>query len=152
MGNGRSPGYPHISPHPLNLPTLRTILPYMKHLRITVEGKTYDVIVERFDGPDVPIAVPPPAAASAAAAPVSRPQAAPKAATAPGDVLSPLAGIVKAVDTQVGAVVKAGDALMTLEAMKMYTAISAPTDGTVTAIHVSPGDAVDEGQALYTLA
>ncbi|KAB2643075.1 MAG: biotin/lipoyl-binding protein [Verrucomicrobia bacterium] len=126
----------------------------MKHLRITVEGKTYDVTVERFDAPDD--AAPPLAPAAihpvSSAAPAARPTAAPKTATAPGDVLSPLAGIVKAVDTQIGAAVKAGDSLMTLEAMKMYTAISAPTDGTVTAIHVSPGDAVDEGQPLYTLA
>ncbi|KAB2639270.1 MAG: biotin/lipoyl-binding protein [Verrucomicrobia bacterium] len=128
----------------------------MKHLRITVEGKTYEVIVERFDAPDdagspLATAVTKPVG-SAAATPIVRPTAAPKAATAAGDVISPLAGIVKAVNTQIGAVVKAGDTLMTLEAMKMYTAISAPTDGTVTAIHVSPGDAVDEGQPLYTLA
>ncbi|MEI6607859.1 MAG: biotin/lipoyl-containing protein [Verrucomicrobiota bacterium] len=127
----------------------------IKHLRITVEGTSYDVTVERYDAPDAgpaPAQVQAQPLGSAAATPVARPTAAPKAATAPGDVLSPLAGIVKAVDTQLGATVKAGDALMTLEAMKMYTAINAPTDGTVTAIHVSPGDAVDEGQPLYTLA
>ena len=126
----------------------------IKHLRITVEGTSYDVTVERFDAPDTAAPTPAPAQpmGSAAASPVSRPPAAPKATAAPGDVLSPLAGIVKAVDTQLGAAVKAGDSLMTLEAMKMYTAINAPTDGTVTAIHVSPGDAVDEGQPLYTLA
>ena len=128
----------------------------IKHLRITVEGKSYDVTVERYDAPDAPDSPPTPPSTqpvgSAAATPVARPTSAPKAVTAPGDVLSPLAGIVKAVDTQVGAVVKAGDALITLEAMKMYTAINAPTDGTITAVHVSPGDAVDEGKPLFTLA
>jgi len=126
----------------------------MKHLRITVEGKTYEVTVERFDGPEGASLAPTPAQAvgSAAAAPVAPPQAAPKVAVAPGDVLSPLAGIVKAITVEVGAAVKAGDPVMTLEAMKMYTSINAPTDGTLTAIHVNPGDAVDEGQPLYTLA
>ena len=125
----------------------------MKHLRITVEGKTYDVTVERFDGPEGASLTPPPAqAVGSAAAPVAPPQAVPKAAIAPGDVLSPLAGIVKDVTAELGAALKAGDAVMTLEAMKMYTSINAPTDGTLAAIHVGPGDAVDEGQPLFTLA
>ncbi|MEI6673628.1 MAG: biotin/lipoyl-containing protein [Verrucomicrobiota bacterium] len=127
----------------------------MKQLRITVEGKAYDVTVERLDAPESATPMPAPApvrAVSAAAAPVAMPKAAPKAVAAPGDVHSPLAGIVKAVDAKVGAVVKAGDPVITLEAMKMYTSINAPTDGTITAIHVNPGDAVDEGQALYTLS
>ncbi len=129
----------------------------MKNLRITVDGKTYDVTVERIDGPQtgspVPAALPAQAAASsAAAAPVAAPKAAPKAAAAPGDVLSPLAGIVKEIAVEVGATVKAGDSVMTLEAMKMYTAINAPADGKITAIHVTAGAAVDEGQPIYTLA
>lgn len=128
----------------------------MKHLRITVEGKSYDVVVERFDLPDSTASTPAPAATpavgSATAMPVAPSPAAPQATVAPGDVLSPLAGIVKAVAAEVGAVVKAGDPVMTLEAMKMYTAINAPRDGTITAIHAGPGDAVDEGQPLYTLA
>ena len=52
----------------------------------------------------------------------------------------------------VGAKVNAGDLVITLEAMKMYTAINAPTSGTITAMHVKVGDAVDEGQVLYTIA
>jgi biotin carboxyl carrier protein len=83
---------------------------------------------------------------------VAAPKAAPKATAAAGDITSPLAGIVKSLDVAVGAQVKAGDAVLTLEAMKMYTAMNAPTDGTVTAIHVKPGDAVDEDQPLYTLS
>ena len=51
----------------------------------------------------------------------------------------------------VGAVVNEGDLVITLEAMKMYTAINAPRSGTITAIHVKVGDAVEEGQALYTI-
>jgi biotin carboxyl carrier protein len=126
----------------------------MKHLRITVEGKSYDVTVERLDSeePASPASFVQPVRAAAAGAPVTAPKPAAKTAAAPGAVTSPLAGIVKALDVPVGTKVKAGDTVITLEAMKMYTAMNAPTDGTVTAIHVKVGDAVDEDQALYTLS
>lgn len=125
-----------------------------RHLRITVEGKTYDVVVERVDGGELQVA-PAPAPAPvrpAPAEPVAAPKPAPKAAKAAGDVASPLAGIVKSLDVAVGTHVKAGDLVLTLEAMKMYTAMNAPTDGTVTAFHVAVGDAVDEDQPMYTLS
>jgi biotin carboxyl carrier protein len=126
----------------------------MKHLRITVEGKSYDVTVEKLDGDEAPrpAVTAQPVRAAAAATPVATPKPAPKAAAAAGDVTSPLAGIVKSVDVAVGAHVKAGDLVITLEAMKMYTAINAPADGTVSAILVNVGDAVDEDQVLYTLS
>jgi biotin carboxyl carrier protein len=47
--------------------------------------------------------------------------------------------------------VKESDLVLTLEAMKMYTPINAVAAGTITAIHVKVGDAVEEGQALYTI-
>ncbi|NWK54373.1 acetyl-CoA carboxylase biotin carboxyl carrier protein subunit [Verrucomicrobiaceae bacterium N1E253] len=123
----------------------------MKQLRITVEGKTYDVTVEVTDD-DAPAqaaaAAAPAAAAPAAAAPVTAP---PVAKAAEGDVVSPLAGVVQAIEVAAGASVNEGDLVITLEAMKMYTSINAPGAGTVTAIHVNVGDAVDEGQPLYTL-
>ena len=125
----------------------------MEHLRITVEGKAYDVIVEKLDGdessapaPTVRSAAP---AARAAAAPAPAPVS--HAPAAAGDAVSPLAGIVQAVEVAVGAKVNEGDLIITLEAMKMYTAINATGSGTVTAIHVKVGDAVEEGQPLYTI-
>jgi biotin carboxyl carrier protein len=128
----------------------------MKHLRITVEGKAYQVTVERLDGLESspaaqPAAQPAAAVRAAPATPLAAPKAAAKSASAVGDVNSPLAGIVKSIDVAVGAVVKVGDAVITLEAMKMFTAINAPTAGTITAIHVATGDAVDEDQPLFTL-
>ena len=127
----------------------------MDHLRITVEGKVYDVIVEKIGGetvaPIVRSAAPAPAPAAApkpAPAPVAP---APKAAAGAGDAVSPLTGIVQAVDVAVGTAVKEGDLIITLEAMKMYTPINAISTGTVTAIHVKVGDAVEEGQILYTI-
>jgi len=135
----------------------------MKQLRITVEGKTYDVTVEQTNtngaAPAISVAPAPVAAAPVVAAPAaSAPAAAPAAAPAPaaptasaGDVTSPLAGVIQAIEVSVGDSVNEGDLVITLEAMKMYTSINATASGTITAIHCAVGDAVDEGQPLYTL-
>jgi oxaloacetate decarboxylase alpha subunit len=40
---------------------------------------------------------------------------------------------------------------MVVEAMKMETDVSAPREGTVSAVHVSAGDVVAVGDALVTL-
>ncbi len=132
----------------------------MEHLRITVEGKAYDVIVEKISQTPAS-AVPQPAAPLARSAPVTQstaPAIVPAATPVPvpatasaGDAVSPLAGIVQAVDASVGSSVHEGDLVLTLEAMKMYTPINAVASGTITAIHVKVGDAVEEGQVLYTI-
>ena len=118
----------------------------MKRLRISVEGKSYDVEVELLDqGSTTP--------APAASAPVAV-KAVPVAPAATGgaSVTSPLAAMVVSIDVAIGDVVEAGQTVITLEAMKMNTIVSAPSAGTVSAIHVSASDAVEEGQAMVTLA
>lgn len=130
----------------------------MKRLRITVEGKSYDVAVEFLDEPDAAAAAtsrpsaPTPSARVAApvAVPAAPAPAAPVAAGA-GSVVAPLSAVVISIDVTVGATVAAGDKLITLEAMKMNTLVTAPQAGTVQAIHVKPGDGVEEGQAMVTL-
>jgi biotin carboxyl carrier protein len=124
----------------------------MEHLRITVAGKVYDVVVEKIEGRESESAHAPAAVRAAAPAVAVRPApVAPKSQAGSGDATSPLAGIVQAIDRAVGATVTQGDLVITLEAMKMYTAINAPTSGTITAIHVKVGDSVEEGQVLYTI-
>ena len=51
-----------------------------------------------------------------------------------------------------GQKVKAGDLLVTLEAMKMNTPVNSPADGTVAKICVSAGQSVNEGEVLLSLS
>lgn len=132
----------------------------MKKLRITVEGKTYEVEVEILGSriaSVAPAAAPAPAVASApVSAPVAAPAPAPKkAAPAPAganDIVCPLAAVVVAVNVKEGQQVKAGDLLVTLEAMKMNTPVNSPADGTVSKICVSAGQSVNEGEVLLSLS
>jgi acetyl-CoA carboxylase biotin carboxyl carrier protein len=55
------------------------------------------------------------------------------------------------VPAQVGAQVSAGQELVILESMKMEIPVEAPSDGTVTAVHVQPDDQVTEGALLVEL-
>lgn len=68
-----------------------------------------------------------------------------------GEVPAPLAGTVAKILVAEGDAVKAGQVLLTLEAMKMETEINAPADGTVKGILVAVGDAVQGGQGLVAL-
>jgi biotin carboxyl carrier protein len=130
----------------------------MKRLRITVEGKAYDVQVELLDEDTAPATPAPRRAAptrAASPAPVKAAAPAPKTAAAPagdGAVTSPLAAVVVSVDVAVGDAVAEGQKVVTLEAMKMNTIVSASAAGTVKAIHVAAGDGVEEGQALLEIA
>jgi biotin carboxyl carrier protein len=50
-----------------------------------------------------------------------------------------------------GDTVEEGQQLLTLEAMKMNTIVSASSAGTVRVIHVAAGDAVEEGQPMLSI-
>lgn len=121
----------------------------MKNYTITVNGNVYDVTVD--DGV---------AGAAPAAAPKAAPRAVPKAAPAApkasggaGSVKieAGAAGKVFKIEASVGQAVKAGDAVVIVEAMKMEIPVVAPQDGTVASIDVSVGDAVEAGAVLATM-
>lgn len=132
-----------------------------KNLKVTVDGKVYEVTVELPDEGSV-AGLPPaiaPAAPLAVVAPLSAPAvmpastaAAASAAAGPGEIRSPLAGKVMSVDVKPGQDVTEGQQVMTLEAMKMNTYIYAPKAGKVSTVVVSAGDAVEEGAMLMAIA
>ncbi|MDR2981759.1 MAG: acetyl-CoA carboxylase biotin carboxyl carrier protein subunit [Puniceicoccales bacterium] len=127
----------------------------MKRIRITVEGKTYEVDVEVVgeQATVTNIAAAPVRASAAVAAPAAAP--APKPAAAPaagaGDIVSPLAAVVVSVDVQVGQAIKEGDKVLVIEAMKMNTVVNSTATGTVKAILVKPGESIQEGQPLISV-
>lgn len=129
----------------------------MKNYTITVNGVAYDVTVEERAAGAAPAPAPRAAAPVVAAAPVA--PAAPAASAAPAaaagagsiKVEAGAAGKVFKVEAKVGQVMKAGDTVIVLEAMKMEIPVVAPKDGTVATIDVSEGQSVDAGQVMATL-
>ncbi|MFG2182305.1 acetyl/propionyl/methylcrotonyl-CoA carboxylase subunit alpha [Streptomyces abikoensis] len=73
-----------------------------------------------------------------------------RAAAGPGSLLAPMPGtVVRLADgIAIGEPVKAGQPLLWLEAMKMEHRVTAPVDGTLTALHVTPGRQVETGETL----
>ena len=127
----------------------------MKRFNVTVNGVTYDVVVEEVGGATAaPVAAPvaaPTAPIAAPAAPAAAP--APKASGAQGavKVTAPMPGTIMKVNVSVGAAVKKGDVLCVLEAMKMENDICAPEDGTVASVNVQKGVSVNTDEVLVTL-
>lgn len=124
----------------------------MKNYTITVNGNVYDVVVEEGAGVQGNAASAPAAAPKAVAAPAA-PKAAPKAAGGAGSVKieAGAAGKVFKVEAKVGQVVKPGDPVVILEAMKMEIPVVAPQAGTVASIDVAVGDNVEAGAVLATM-
>jgi 3-methylcrotonyl-CoA carboxylase alpha subunit len=73
-------------------------------------------------------------------------------AAATDGVTAPLPGIVKLVHVSAGSLVKKGQAMIVMEAMKMEHTLRASGDGEVAEIMVGPGDLVEEGTILARLA
>ncbi|MBK8971135.1 MAG: sodium-extruding oxaloacetate decarboxylase subunit alpha [Hahellaceae bacterium] len=128
--------------------------------KITVHGETYDIHVtgvspagaddRRFyltvDGEPEEITMESKGEFSRQSGGGKRPRA-----SKPGDVVTAMPGNIVDVLVKAGQVVKAGDPLLIIEAMKMETEIKAPIGGAVQAIHVAKGDRVTPTEALIEI-
>lgn len=147
----------------------------MKEYKFKINGSDYNVVINDIEGNTANVTVngaaysvemeqtvaPAPAPKAAAPAPKAAPAPAPKPAAAPAPapaasgkgetVTSPLPGVILDVNVKVGDVVKIGQQVAMLEAMKMENAIEAPCNGTVTAVKVSKGDSVLEGAPIVVI-
>ena len=107
-----------------------------------------------------PAAPAPPAAAPAPSEAPAQEAATPAAAPAADNaVLSPMVGTFYRAPSpeapsfvEVGQTVRVGDVLCIVEAMKMMNQIEADRAGTVTAIHVENGEAVEFDQPLISIS
>ena len=75
-----------------------------------------------------------------------------RSATVGGGLVAPMPGKVLEVSVEPGQRVEAGQVLVVLEAMKMEHRVTAPADGTVTAVLVAVGDQVATGAELLAFA
>ena len=146
----------------------------MKRYRITIDGHTYDVEVDdprarpvtaRVAGDVFQVdvetegAVRTPAAGGGESAPAPRPSGrspssarAPVAAAGQQLLTAPIPGTIAKVTAAAGQAVQRGDALLTIEAMKMFNVIRSPWAGTVIAVHAKEGQHVTQAELLMTLA
>jgi biotin carboxyl carrier protein len=126
-------------------------------LKITVDNKAYEVEVEVADadvatgvryvggnssgGGGVTLVAPAAAGGSGGKEPSDEAKA----------VRSPLAGVVSEVHVAPGDVVEADQAVVVLEAMKMFTTVTSPIAGTIKSVEVVKADGVKQGQLLLEL-
>lgn len=115
----------------------------MKNYKVVVNGTEYAISIELISEQE---------AKAAQAAPKAAPKAAAPAAAGEGEKINaPMPGNILAVNVKEGDVVKKGQVLMILEAMKMENEIMAGTDGTVTSVCVAKGATVETGTVLCTI-
>lgn len=131
----------------------------MKKLRLTMNGKVYEVTVEVLEDDEQYVTGGNVATArTAAGAPRVKPAPAPAPRApakngAPGTVdpdtiLAPIAGTVQKVFVQADQRVEEKTPVILLDAMKMDTYIHAPRTGHVAEVCVAPGDTVQVGTLL----
>ena len=121
-----------------------------KKFKITVNGTEYDVTVEDLSEGSSYILPQPgdmkiPVPAPPAPVPVQ------ESSHEPGDLVSPLAGVIVSLPVPQGQQVTQGQDVAVIEAMKMKTTMVAHKDGTITDIAVNLKDAVDAGQRILTI-
>jgi biotin carboxyl carrier protein len=115
-----------------------------------IDGRIVEAFVVR-DGQEIAIALGGSTHRFVAARPGEGSVAAPNRRGS-GRVAAPMPGRVLNVLVRVGTPVAVGEALVLLEAMKMEHTLTAEIEGTVSAIHVRPGDMVDGATLLLEIA
>ncbi len=94
---------------------------------------------------------PRPAVAASSAptsAPAPRPQ--PGGAAGKGALKAPMPGVIIEVNVKPGDVVKRGEQIAILDAMKMHNVIGAPRDGTIAEVCVEAGQNIGHGEVIVT--
>ncbi|MBR2398050.1 MAG: acetyl-CoA carboxylase biotin carboxyl carrier protein subunit [Clostridia bacterium] len=125
----------------------------MRKFNITVDGRMYEVEVEEVGAVETASAPVVSAPVAKAAAPVAKAAPAPKKAVVSGGTKleAPMPGMVVSFKVSDGDVVKKGQPVVVLEAMKMENDITAPCDGTFKAV-ATKGSNVNTGDVLAVIS
>jgi biotin carboxyl carrier protein len=108
------------------------------------------VVAQPQPAPVPPAVVAKPSPVAPAPTPAPKPAATPAPANAT-EIKAPMPGVVLEVKVSEGQSVKAGDELISFEAMKMENSVQAPKSGTIKEIRVNNGQTIAAGQTLIIL-
>ena len=114
----------------------------MKIYKIKVNGKTYKVELESIEEDAAP---------AKSEKPVEEPKKAASTNTDLRQVPSPIQGSVIDIKVKVGDIVKKGDVLLVIEAMKLENAVPSPFNGEVAEILVTKGQNVAAKEIVVTI-
>lgn len=118
------------------------------NVRVEVNGTPYTVELEKQNKPKIK-----PVVRTASTSPAASPAAVTRPASvgSKAGIKSPLPGVILEIKVKEGDMVKRGQTLLILEAMKMENDIKADRDGKVTSIKVSKGESILEGTDLIII-
>lgn len=111
----------------------------MKKYKVKVNGRVFEVELEAVSEEEGHVGAP------------DAPKA-PAAGTEKKTIVTPIAGKVLAIKVKVGDLVKVGQTVAVIEAMKLENEVPATVEGTVVEICVAKGAAVNNRDALIVLA
>ena len=132
----------------------------MEKLRITVNGRIYEVMVEVLGAEEgnsaektaFPSAGQPLTSINGGKPASAPPKSDPACSAGVKSLKSPMPGTVMDIKVKPGETVKQGQVLVALEAMKMINDLVAESDALVKEIHVSTGQSVQAEELLISLA
>ena len=119
----------------------------MPNYVITINGKKYDIQVEKKEG--VPVIQQSPLSFSVPEKVVTPPPCG--TGESGKKIVAPMPGKVVSINVNVGDTVKKGQELMVVEAMKMNNPILASSAGVIREIYVNPGEPVQTGTPLLAV-
>ena len=108
----------------------------MKKYRVNVNNTLYEIEIEQISESEITTSETKPV--------VSSPVKGEK-------ISSPMPGTILNIHVNAGDIVKEGQTLMILEALKMENEIMAPRDGKIVSVHVTKGASVESGTLLCVM-
>ncbi|MCD6440979.1 MAG: biotin/lipoyl-binding protein [Candidatus Marinimicrobia bacterium] len=146
-----------------------------KTLQLEINGKSYSVTINEFNAYEAVVTVNDKtytvgikdlgieqvsdlqSKAPSVATPIDRPATTtptlhkPKTVFSTSTIAAPLPGLILKIQVKEGDILKTGQDVIVMEAMKMENEIQAPGDGKVKSILVKEGDSVSEGDILIEM-